>query len=167
MHTPTRDGGLRSQSCMVYSGSSYSILLMDPVSLAASIAGVIGLSVQIIQIGYTFCSVFVEFKEDVRSLTAEIVQLTGLLSAIQPLLNDILGSGNEAALRIEELTACETTLLEVKRLLEKSVPKPGHALGNSGKRLLWAARKAELQFALQKLGSHKATFQLALSVNAR
>lgn len=62
-----------------------------------------------------------------------------------------------------EITACQTTLMEVKRLLSHSQPRIGERISNIAKQLMWPLRKQEFQRLMGRLESHKSTFVLILS----
>jgi len=137
--------------------------MADPLSIAASCAGLLSLAIQVIQTGYATVHSIKDFGDDIRKIMREVSQLTGLLTAMEPLFDCNFSRSYGSLLRREDLDLCKATLEEVKLLFEKSTPKDGHFLSNTQKRLLWDLRKTPLSNALR---DHKMTFTLVLSSNS-
>src|SRR5579859_5096801 len=62
-----------------------------------------------------------------------------------------------------EISACQSTLSEIKGISEKSTPRPGRAFGNTAKRFLWPLKKTDVMPYFDRVERHKAAFDLALS----
>lgn len=151
---------------------------MDPLSIAASVAGLIGLTGQLVRFGYTYASGVLEYRRELQEITNEAVQLSGILCAIQPLVGD---AGNAAQLvtgdwshqsrlesksqilQVDEIAACEQTLLEITQELVRLSPQAGEFWKNTAKRLQWSLKRVPLVTLLARLERHKTTFSLALS----
>jgi len=157
---------------------------MEAVAVASSFAGLLTLTSGVIQLGYTYIQTARKWHSEVRAITKEIIQLSGLLHTLQPLVDEISRSRQEKAIIppavevaevrvpleerqidvfIKEVAACNATLEEVDAALRNSTPKARAGFGNASKRLLWLLKKPELMGFLDKLERHKATFDLSLT----
>jgi hypothetical protein len=64
---------------------------------------------------------------------------------------------------VNEMITCQSTLMDVERLLSQSQLKPGQRISNVKNQLLWPLRKPEFQKLMERLETHKSTFILILS----
>jgi hypothetical protein len=62
-----------------------------------------------------------------------------------------------------EISTCQTTLMELDRLLSQSNPAPGSPIANVTKKFRWSFKKPDLDKLIHKLERHKSTFVLILS----
>lgn len=138
---------------------------MEPLSLAASCAGLISLAVQITQLGLSYVHNVSAFGEDLHAIVEEVIQLNGLLSAIHPMLQDVTQINCAALVRSGDLEACNTTLTQILDALYNSFPRPQQPLRNLKRRLDWPLKKHDIKQLLDKLERHKSTLKLGLVAN--
>jgi hypothetical protein len=158
---------------------------MDPLSIAASLAGLITITGQLVRFGFTFGSTVHDHQKEVQGITNEVVQLSGILHAIQPIVEDaerirhtppqtgcegadVAGSlrNKRLIIPVEEIVACENTMVEISQELGKVSLQAGKFWSNTAKRLHWSVKQAPLSTLLNRLERHKATFSLALSAHS-
>lgn len=113
--------------------------MADPLSIAASIAGLLSLAGSIIPKGYALCSKIKRRAEDVRILMNEVTGLSGLLFGLQahvtseasgpnsPTLNGLLGNNGTSWKDVAR--DCRRLLSEIASLLDDiSKEKPARLL---------------------------------------
>jgi len=62
---------------------------MEVVGITASLAGLLSLAAMVIQCGYMYAEAAVKWKGEIRAITKEIIQLTGLLHTLQPMIDEL------------------------------------------------------------------------------
>ena len=153
--------------------------VMEVVGVTASFAGLLSLTTVVIQSGYAYVQVARKWENEVRAITNEVIHLSGLLHTLRPLIDDLSLWDNESKnnqhpqrpegtkhkiLFANEIHACNSTLTEIKIILEKSTRQSGSVFGNVSRRLLWPLKKTDVMPFLERLERHKAAFDLSLCV---
>ncbi|KAF8535579.1 ankyrin repeat-containing domain protein [Trichophaea hybrida] len=119
--------------------------MADPLSTAASIAGLVSLAQLIVKDGYGYIRTAKGCPDELSQLVREVTSITGLLSIIEN--DDIHAFG---------LSDIRKTLDDILELLSKF-----------RKKILWPLKGDELRDLLSRIGRHKGTLQLALSTETR
>jgi hypothetical protein len=132
---------------------------MDGLSVAANVAGLISLANELIQFGYMYGSSALGYQQEVQAVTSEITQLSGILNAIQPIIQRC---HDNPVLRKEDVDSCKETLLEIEQVLASASPEAGR-LWRTGRRLIWPLKQRTLKTLLEIVVKHKATFILGLA----
>ena len=138
---------------------------MDGISAAASCAGLLALTASATQVGFAYINSCRNFRKEIRNLTNEILQLSGLLSAIHPVINELVAHGQGGPIALAEFSACHATVDEVLELLRRTVPTSKQKLSNRSKILLWHFKTRDFDKLLCRLERHKSNFQLALTAS--
>ena len=139
---------------------------MDPLSIAASVASLICLGAEAIQIiGKYYISVK-HAPKDIRDIKTEMESLSIILQRLELLLrSDKIGSNSvsfdTSSVLATALISCETKIREITAKLER--PKEGGA-ARVWERLKWPFSEKEVQKLLKTLRSYIHTFQFSLTV---
>lgn len=135
--------------------------------MVGTCAGLISLSIQVIQSGYVYAHAATKFKAEVGNITNDVVQLSGLLTAIKSILNQKVPRSSPPIVGLQILTSCEATLSKIKDVLERGTPDPGKRTQRKlSMCIIWPLKKLDLDALHQRLERHKAALDLALSTNA-
>ncbi|KAJ6131825.1 hypothetical protein N7471_007040 [Penicillium samsonianum] len=136
---------------------------MDPLSIAASLAGLITISTQIVGIIQTINS---KNNKELDSLSREVHAVRGILSQIQQIVQF---QSAKAAKNSEWLNALNTTLddcgdtyLQLEKSLKGLVSSS--RLEALKKKVKWTLKEKDIQDSLRKVESYKLSLDLLLSV---
>ncbi|KAJ5958071.1 uncharacterized protein N7479_005221 [Penicillium vulpinum] len=136
---------------------------MDPLSIAASLAGLITISTQIVNILHTIKS---KNKKELDSLSKEVHTVRGILSQIQQIVQF---QSTKAAKNSEWLSALNTTLddcgdtyLQLQKFLQGLVSNS--RLEALKKNVKWTLKEKDIQDSLRKVESYKLSLDLLLSI---
>lgn len=137
---------------------------MDPFSIAAGVAGLISLTLQVSKSLKSFSSAAIHEQRDVQALLTEIQTVHSVLGELHPFLS----SKNVNSIIFQHSSALETALNScndaVKSLQSRLDKLDAGRLARSLERLRWPFSEKEQQKVLQTLGRCTATFQFALTV---
>lgn len=139
---------------------------MDPLSIAASLAGLITISTQIVNIIHIINT---KNNKELDSLSREVHAVRGILSQIQQIVQF---QSAKAAKNSEWLNALNTTLddcgdtyLQLEKSLKGLVSSS--RLEALKKKVKWTLKEKEIQDSLRKVESYKLSLDLLLSVQTR
>lgn len=138
--------------------------MADPLSIAASIAGVISLADIVFTRTMKYLKAAKNADEDVRKLSREVLVLSGGLSSLSKLAGefDTAGLRNQPVddLRMHHIQACHATLDQIARDLKKLE-------SNTLKRkIIWPLTSERTQESLREVSRHKETINLALTATS-
>jgi len=155
-------GELRQESGLNIS----SFAIMDPLSVAASIAGLLGLTIQVSQMLYEQVHTLKNAPKDAQKLLDELEALRRVLSSLEQFLAAQALKGRsfkETSTLINAIQGCTTQINAVKLRLEKLVRKQG--LAQMIERGKWYYEQDEHQELIQTLHRYLGMFQVSLSVD--
>ena len=137
---------------------------MDPLSIAAGIAGLLSLTLQVSKGIKTFAAAAIHERRDVHNLVGEIESIHSVLEELfsflkGPQVNAIVFQ-HSSALQIA-METCTRTIEDLQKRLQKL---EAGRLARSLERLKWPFSEKENQKVLETLGRCAATFQFALTV---
>jgi hypothetical protein len=152
---------------------------MDPLSITVSVTTLLSLAGSLVSFGYIYGSTIRDAQKEVRAITEEATQLSGLLHSIQSIFDDAAPSHESflvqpphalpklrpGVLSGDDMRACEQTLLEIAMFMSKASPEGGKFWKNTVNRLQWPIKKDSLQALLVRLERNKATVALSLSAH--
>jgi hypothetical protein len=154
---------------------------MDPLSITVSVTTLLSLAGSLVSFGYIYGSTIRDAQKEVRAITEEATQLSGLLHSIQSILDDAAPSNESflvqsqpphalpklrpSVLSGDDMRACEQTLREIAMFMSKASPEGGKFWKNTVNRLQWPIKKDSLQALLVRLERNKATVSLSLSAH--
>ncbi|KAF8246554.1 hypothetical protein K440DRAFT_602223, partial [Wilcoxina mikolae CBS 423.85] len=134
--------------------------MADPLSIAASVAGLISLAETVIGLGYQYHNDAKGFPADFERLLSEISSLYGVLCQIKLIVSR---PGRTSNISFHSINDCDSTLREIVGILESTTPRAGKTIQNAAKKLLWPLKKGDTEALLIRLEHNKSTFSLALS----
>ncbi|CAG8111177.1 unnamed protein product [Penicillium nalgiovense] len=136
---------------------------MDPLSIAASLAGLITISTQIVNIIHT---VNTKNNKELDSLSREVHAVRGILSQIQQIVQfqSARAAKNSEWLNALNTTSddCGDTYLQLEKFLKGLVSSS--RLEALKKKVKWTLKEKEIQDSLRKVESYKLSLDLLLSV---
>jgi hypothetical protein len=137
---------------------------MDPFSVAASIAGILTLSGDIIQVLYSFGKNAFEAQESVNRVLSEIEIVRAVFSEIQRFLQDDFGEVDATRLTLIQihktlLDGCEAIFTKLKKHIIDEEGKP-----TMWERVIWAAKESEIEGLMRDLQRHKSSLDLILGI---
>ncbi|OQE37355.1 hypothetical protein PENCOP_c010G07881 [Penicillium coprophilum] len=136
---------------------------MDPLSVAASLAGLITISTQIINIIHTIKS---KNNKELEALSREIHAVRGILSQIQQIVQFQSAKPAKNSEWLDALSAtlddCGDTYLQLQKSLQSLVSSS--RLEALKKRVKWTLKEKDIQESLRKVESYKLSLDLLLSI---
>jgi hypothetical protein len=142
---------------------------MDPLSLSASIAGLISLADVTFKYVYKYVRAVKDAKNEVEALSDEINGLATLLRVLGALASDLEAEGDrfDPALRTHYLSHCNKTLDRIDKRLKKATDSFTRSkLEGISRQLKWPFSASETKDLLTELSRHKATISLALATDS-
>jgi hypothetical protein len=141
---------------------------MDPLSIASGVAGLVTLADVVISRTYNTIIACKHASEDSRRLLREVQTLVGILQGLSSLESKIGAAALQSHIPAAQILSCQQTLQNIRDKLEKSDPKEdGISIFQKAKRTLkWPLSASDTEKFLSEMERHKATFDLALSVDA-
>ncbi|RBR25412.1 uncharacterized protein FIESC28_01849 [Fusarium coffeatum] len=143
--------------------------MADPLSIAASIAGIISLTDAVFRYTFRYTRTVSGAKDEINRLSEEINSFSAVLRSLHALACDLQAQGQEfvTALRVEHLSQCEHTFEKVKKRLKKAC---GDLDGSSklklvARQLKWPFSASETKELLVDVSRHKNTISLATSAD--
>lgn len=140
---------------------------MDPLSITASIAGLVGLAVQVAPSLHQYFSDVKHAKDDIARYTSEIYALVEVCERLQEFLSNDgslkneTGPGPEARFETTEsvlartVASCDDCLRRLMRIMQ---------VHGWGKRLKWPVYKSQVERIIARLTRYTQLFQFALTV---
>lgn len=139
---------------------------MDPLSIAASVAGLVSLGAEAIKIIGEYYTSAKNAPKDIRNIKTELESLSIILQRLELLLRSGKTGSNSfsfdtSSVLATALISCESKIREVTAKLER--PKDGSA-ARMWERLKWPFSEKEVQKLLETLQRYIHTFQFSLTV---
>ena len=136
---------------------------MDPLTIAASVVGLLGATVKVSTVLNTFVQGMRNVPNVVREVLQEVSDISTCLAQLQAfLMGTRVGSRSRTALLMVEqviviLTSCVMTFSELEETLESLND------GSWAKRVIWLLREPKLEKLCQRLNSTKLSLNLILT----
>lgn len=138
--------------------------MADPLSIAASIAGVISLADVVFSRTTKYVSAVKHADEEVKKFALEVNLLGGALSSLSKLASvlDADGLRNKQIddLRMHHISTCHSTLHQIVQNLEKLEDKP------LKRKVTWPFTSERTKESLSEVSRHKETINLALTATS-
>lgn len=168
--------------CISRSSPGAFTLMADPLSIAASIAGLVGVAESFIRHISGYISDVQSFSRHFRELSAEVEGLCGVLltferaikrltefnatapSAFQGSCNLKSCIANVSGISTAEscLKDCQALLNKLTETIEKNNPVSGSNSQQKFKKFVWSFNKSETASLIEQLIRHKQTFLMAI-----
>ncbi|KAJ4263529.1 hypothetical protein NW762_006348 [Fusarium torreyae] len=142
--------------------------MADPLSLAASIAGIISLTDTVFRYAFRYSRTALGAKEEVQQLSEEINSFAGVLRSLHALACHFEAEGQEfkSALRVEHLSQCERTFEKIERKVKKAADKFNSSrLQGLAQQMKWPYSVSETKELLADISRYKDTISLAASAD--
>ncbi|RDW87034.1 uncharacterized protein DSM5745_03676 [Aspergillus mulundensis] len=141
--------------------------MADPLSIAASIAGLIALTEELFQIVCKFSREAKDAKKDITSLSSEIRSLSVLLYDLSLLARSFEDDRLDTFFRLHHVNACRQTVQDAKTRLEKAAAGMNGSLTRAViTRLKWPYTSEDVTKLVEEISRHKETMTLALSADS-
>ncbi|EXL45948.1 hypothetical protein FOCG_11942 [Fusarium oxysporum f. sp. radicis-lycopersici 26381] len=140
---------------------------MDPLSVSASVVGLLGAGAKITSCLWTFATNARDAPQLARHLVFEVADITAALGSLQAYVRgQAQAPGERGALILLEhvlttLTGCVTTFSDLQRLMDQLNLSPG--MGTIDK-MKWARQESYICAIVQRLQNHKSSLTLMLTV---
>ncbi|KAK8007952.1 hypothetical protein PG991_010503 [Apiospora marii] len=142
--------------------------MADPLSIAASIAGVVTLADLVFGRLYKYAKAANDAPAEAKELTALVNDLGGLLNSLARLARALEGESFDVSLRIQHVDACHFVLSKLDRMLQKAdkdLGKPSQ-LDKLQRKLKWPISTSQIKEYLEELSTHKERISFALSADS-
>ncbi|KAJ0417567.1 hypothetical protein BJY00DRAFT_315856 [Aspergillus carlsbadensis] len=138
--------------------------MADPISLAASVAGIVALATSIVQGGYKLYNTVKDCPKELNALLGEVSSLNGVLMGLKAVIEGLASSASAppSVLDLQQLTDCRAALSEIHGILNQLSGASGRTRA-AGTRVAWLWKQGEVQGLIERLERHKSTFALAIS----
>ncbi|KAF4982357.1 hypothetical protein FZEAL_2009 [Fusarium zealandicum] len=143
--------------------------MSDPLSISASIAGLVALADLIFKHVYKYARAAKDAKEDIQALAEEVNDIARVLRVLGALAYDLERNGDrvDPALKVDHLGRCDKTLNKIKTKVEKADNSLNRSrLAGITRQLKWPFSASETKETLAELGRHKASINLALATDS-
>jgi hypothetical protein len=139
--------------------------MTDPLSIAASVAGLCTLAESVVHRSRAFVKAARGSEKEIAKLIRSTAQLYGILEQIRFLEKSFDdGFATIYTVRAEQLYECENTLHKLEKILRRSDPSTGSGfMGSTRKKVEWALDGKEVAGILRDIEDHKSTLNLALN----
>ncbi|KAG7410873.1 hypothetical protein Forpe1208_v009655 [Fusarium oxysporum f. sp. rapae] len=140
---------------------------MDPLSVSASVVGLLGAGAKITSCLWTFATNARDAPQLARHLVFEVADITAALGSLQAYVcGQAQAPGERGALILLEhvlttLTGCVTTFSDLQSLMDQLNLSPD--MGTIDK-MKWARQESNITAIVQRLQNHKSSLTLMLTV---
>ena len=146
---------------------------MDPLSLSASIAGLISITDTIARGSYKYIKEARCASNDVKKLLEEITDLFGVLSSLRLVASRYQDEDFDSTMQSQYIYTCQMLLEKIQVRLDKADPSqvderksPFRQKASSlGRSLIWPFSIAETKGLISEVANQKATLSLALAAD--
>ena len=142
--------------------------MADPVSIAASIGGLISLADIVFIHVFRYARSAVNAKQEVKLLADEIKALAGVLQSLHLLANGLEAEGQlfDPTVRAHHLGLLSSTLNRLQERVGKTHDENGSKAKHMLQQLIWPFSTSDTKKLLEDLIQHKTTISLALSADS-
>ena len=141
--------------------------MADPLSVSASIAGLVTLADIVFGRTYKFVKAVTKAPKEISALSTEIGALYGILNNLHLVSRQLEHEQADSTMRIHHIHSCYQTLEHIKSILERDGTssqrdEPLHSLKRN---LKWPFSSSEVKHLIAEIERHKTTLGLALNVD--
>lgn len=144
--------------------------MADPLSLAASLAGLVSLADTVFRYVYKYVRGAMAAKEEITKIAQELQSFTGILRGVQVLAQSLEEEGDtyDPSIRVHHVYYCEQTLNKIHDRMKRAAQKmeKGRSKGGLVQQLKWPFSKSETQEVLEELERHKANMNLGIATDS-
>lgn len=147
-----------------------SVSMADPLSLAASLAGLVSLADSAFRHVYKYIRGVKGAKEEITKIAQELQSFTGILRSVQVLAQSLEEEGDtyDPAIRVHHVYYCEQTLTKIHDRMKRAAQKVEKGKSRDGllQQLKWPFSKSETQEVLEELERHKTNMNLGIGTDS-
>jgi len=141
--------------------------MADPLSVSASISGLVMAAVLIAQRIYKYVKAVKESKDDIQALSSEVTTLSGILKSLQLAAEELERQEYETSTRVHNVFYCQQTLDKLSAHLKKHEPAdPNKDELSLSQKLRWPFTKSETKGLVAEVKRHQDTLKLALNADS-
>lgn len=141
--------------------------MADPLSVAASVAGLVSLADIVVQHLVRYIREVQDAKSEVSALLREVSTLGGILKSLEVVVAQLDSGPVDTSSQTHVIHSCYTLLERLRNLLEAKDPTGSRrTFATITKKLFWPISKPESERLLKELERHKATLGLALEADS-
>jgi len=140
--------------------------MADPLSVAASITGLIALGSSIVQATSAYIAAVQNASARIQSVNLQISALMMVLNQLQSFSDDT-HHGQEIftnASFCDILDGCRVALIQVDSMIKPFCIPSGGRVSRLNQRTQWVRKEKEMEYLLKNLEVHKLTLTLVLNV---
>ncbi|KAI8219680.1 hypothetical protein K4K54_009323 [Colletotrichum sp. SAR 10_86] len=139
--------------------------MSDPLSITASVGGIVSLSVAVFQRVTKFSKEAKDAEKKVKELATQIRNLSGVLQNLELLASSLEDQSSATTFGAHHLQACKNTLYKIEEHLKKA--EGDFHSGNKVKAILrslkWPFSADETKSLVADMATHHSTLEVALS----
>ena len=141
--------------------------MADPLSISASIAGLITLAEAVFRRTFKYIKSVKEAPKEIAALSSEIGALYGILNNLHLLACQLEGETFDSAIQVHYVHSCYQTFEKVKMMLDKydNLTTDRRSVDAMKRRLTWPFTVPEAKSLIAEVERHKATLGLALTAD--
>jgi hypothetical protein len=147
--------------------------MSDPLSVAASIAGLVSLAEMIASRGYKYYKEAKGASDEVKKLLDRITDLFGVLNSLWLVTLRYEGEDFDSTMQVQHIHSCYMLLEGMKTKLEKADPRrledhksiTRRKAASLGKYMMWPFSHSETKTLVLEVENHKSTLSLALAAD--
>lgn len=141
--------------------------MSNPLSIAASVAGIVSLSAAVFQQVSKFVKKAKGAESNVKELANQTRNLSGVLHNLALLASALEDQDSAATFKAHQLYACSQTLFEIEKRLKKAeyAFQTGSKTRNALRSLKWPFSVDETKSLISDMAAHRGTLELALSAD--
>lgn len=142
--------------------------MSDPLSVSASIAGLISLADLTFKLVYKYARAVKDARSDIQTLADEINGLSSVLRTLEAIAAALESEGDtfDPALRLHYLNRCRRTLDKIEKRVRVAVDRLAKSkMAAVMTQLKWPFSSSETRDLLTELACHKETIAMALSAD--
>ena len=141
--------------------------MTDPLSISASIAGLIALADSVFRRTFNYIKSVKEAPKEIAALSSEIGALYGILNHVHLIACQLEGETFDSAIQVHYIHSCYQTFEKVRTMLDKYDILNGdrRSVDAMKRRLTWPFTVPEAKSLIAEVERHKATLGLALTAD--
>jgi hypothetical protein len=141
--------------------------MSDPLSVAASIAGLITIADVVVRKSYQYLRSLQNVEKPAKKLIDEVNVLYGILRSLKNVAEYLESEDYkfDPATQIHYVHSCQQSLKRIQELLDKAEPSSTPRSRNIKKKLKWPFAKDKTEELLAEIEHHKATMTLAMTAD--
>lgn len=143
-----------------------SLEMGDPLSVAASVAGLITIAEVVIRNGYQYVKDAKDAGSQVAALISEVTNLFGVLHSLHLVACRFEDEKFDSTMQIHHVQSCYLILEKIQKQLDKADPaKSRNPFDAARRKLHWPLSSSETKSLIAEVERHKATLSVALTAD--